>query len=436
MIFRRRLTRALTLVVVLGASLAADARQERSTIKGADLDLLAEVRHIAEALETLRGQRFDRPPIAVRAPDEMRRVAAEIRALNVLHRDRLEARGRAWADIGLGQAATPAMLMTTLAADLQGVGFDPAGHRLMVSPDRLRADEFETIDPESDQAATLLLMTGVRVDEPLISHLLMHVRQHERVGGELLDETTDRLLARSAWFEGEANLVAIRRLFSGMGLADEILTTRFDPGGVLDGQLLPPAIEQLGGVERGLVEFVYLEGFARAVETFLRGGWAALDTAIDREVVTRDLLHPDRAGQPTATFAASVAPAEGMRRLDLDSIGEQAIVVLISTLTGKDNLGMQAGDGWVGDRLERWEGPDGPSRGITLWTTAWADERALDDFVYALERALTARFGPASATEGADTANRPTARSWIGGGKSHRVERDGLRVRLVVTPRG
>ena len=41
-------------------------------IKGADLDLLGEVRRIATRVEQLRSQRFDRPPLAVRVQDAER----------------------------------------------------------------------------------------------------------------------------------------------------------------------------------------------------------------------------------------------------------------------------------------------------------------------------------------------------------------------------
>ena len=82
-------------------------------------------------------------------------------------------------------------------------------------------------------------MTGVRVDEPLTAHVLMHVRQRERLAGEYLVDSTDALLARAAWAEGEANILAIRYLFEGMRLQDDILESGIDPEQVLGGALVP-----------------------------------------------------------------------------------------------------------------------------------------------------------------------------------------------------
>ena len=49
--------------------------------------------------------------------------------------------------------------------------------------------------------------------------------------------------------------------FRGMGLEDEIVQHRLNPGSFLDGRLLPQGTETLGEVATALVEFVYLDGF-------------------------------------------------------------------------------------------------------------------------------------------------------------------------------
>jgi hypothetical protein len=399
------------------------------TVKGADLQLLSAVRTIAERIEELRGERFGRAPIAVRTPDHMREVAAEIRALNVLHRNRLEARGRAWADLGLGGPSSPGTVYITLAADLSGIGFDPEGNRLLVAPDRLTDQDFAPEEPE-DAGATVLLMTGVRVDEPLASHLLMHVRQRERSGHDTLAESTDALLARSAWAEGEANLVAIRYLFGGMGLADDVLEEEIEPADVLDGALFPDGLEELSGAEGALVRFVYEEGFASAVRTFRTGGWKGLDAAMARGKTTRDLLHPKTEPLPPAEFPApTLSQTEGLQLIDEDTLGEEAIFVLVSTLTGKDNLALQAGDGWAGDRLYRWEPTGGdPDRGVTQWKTRWTEEQGAKDFAYAIRRTLEARFPdrpPITLDDGQEIIQTAT--------QLFRLQRHGLEVHLQIS---
>lgn len=419
----------LGLCMILGAS-AAQGAEPQPRIRGADLQLLEAVREIAGQIERVRGEPFSRPPLAVRTPDAMRQVAAEIRAFNVLPRERLEARGRAWADIGLDEGGDlPRRLFVRLAADLDGVGFDPEGNRLLVAPDRLTVADFQPDDDES--GTTVLLLMGVRPDEPLIAHVLMHVRQRERAGRDVLEATTDRLLANLAWAEGEANLVAVRHLFEGMGMADEILQLPLNLEEVLDGLLLPPEISALPGAEGDLVRFVHLEGYARATEAFRSGGFAALDLAARSRRTTRDVLHPDRAPLPEAVPPSTSAPIEGRILADADTLGEQAVVVLVARGSGKDNLGLLAADGWVGDRLERWESPGDSAgkRGMTLWTTHWATETDAADFVYAYIRVLAARF-PTQTIEVEDPGRRRLEAS----GRIWTLARKGLAVELRVEP--
>jgi len=413
------------------ASTPAEESTQSLTLKGADLQLLGTVREISKRVMAIRGQKFDRPPVAVRTPDHMREVAATIRALNVLRRERLDARGRAWADLGLGAPSSPETLYIALAADLAGIGFDPEGNRLLVAPDRLTEEDFAAEPDEIDGRSTVLMETGVRVDEPLLCHLLMHVRQRERARGDSLAETTDALLARSAWGEGEANLVAIRFLFAGMGLADGVLEESLDPADVLEGVLVPTIYSQLSGSERALVSFVYDEGFATAVDVFRSGGWEALDKAIVERPTTRDLLHRDRdpiRADPCETEAPS--QAEGLTLIDRDTLGEQAIVVLVSVLTEKDNLALQAGDGWAGDSLYRWESGSGDNDGVTLWVTRWTAPEGAKDFDYAITRTLEARFPdrPAITLEGGERVIQTATHVY-------RLLRSGNEVRFQISAR-
>lgn len=342
-------------------------------------------------MEWLRGQKFERPPIAVRVPDTMREVVAEMRAYSVLPQERLAARGRAWSDLGLGHSDAPGRLLRILAADLEGIGFEPQGNRLLVSPNRLTVEDFQPREGPHDPS-TVLLMTGVRPDEPVVGHLLMHVRQRERAGRDPLEPTTDRLLAVMAWAEGEANLLAVRYLFEGMGLADEVMDLKMDPATLLGGALMPPANPELSAVETQLLGFIYDEGFIQAVNSYKAGGWKALDESMARRRTTRELLHPG-AGPPEPFPDAGLPAMDGLRRIDEDSLGEQAIVVLISTLTGKDNLGLLAADGWAADRLLRFEREgDTSGEGQTEWLTRWSSAEEAADFEYAFGRLLAARF--------------------------------------------
>jgi hypothetical protein len=288
--------------------------------------------------------------------------------------------------------------------------------------------DFEPNDSEDDPA-TVLLLTGMRRDAPLVAHLLTHVRQRERAGRDTLEETTDRLLASAAWAEGEANLVAVRYLFAGMQVTEDVMQFVRGPHEVLDGALLPPGLAGMARQERELIAFVYEQGYERAAERHRSGGWKALDEAMATRRTTRDLLHPERPPLADAAFPASPQPPrEGLALADEDSLGEQAIVVLVSTLTGKDTLGLVAGEGWVGDRLYRWEGADGKG-GVTEWATRWKTPASAADFDYAYGRALESRFpGRALSTVG------DGVRTLIAGDRLFRIERREASVRVLIRP--
>jgi len=405
-----------------------DGAAAAPAIRGADIDLLRAVRTIAGRVAEMQGAAFERPPVAVRASAELREAAAEIRALNAAPRDRLEARGRAWVDIGLGSAESPARVYRVLAADLDGVGFDPQGNRLLVDPERLTDADF---DAGASDPAAILMSTGVRPDEPLVGHVLVHVRQRERSGADWLGATTDGTLARVAWAEGEANLLAIRYLFEGLGLSDAAIESGLDPGAVLDGRLLPPGLDGLAAAERELVRFVYEDGFAAAAAAFRADGFAGVARSAGRRTTTRDLSHGDLEPLGRSSDAADPALPPGLALADEDVLGEQGIFVLVSTLTGKDNLALQAADGWIGDRLLRFEPrtAGSPDRGMTHWRTRWVDEAASADFEYALVRSLEARFpGRTFAEVGPGTRVLATPE------RVFRIEREPIEVRLVVVP--
>ncbi len=127
-----------------------------------------------------------------------------------------------------------------------------------------------------------------------------------------------------------------------------------------------------------------------------------------------------------------------MRLADVDTLGEQAIVVLVSTLTGKDSLGLLAGEGWAGDRLYRWEPDQGSGEGATEWITRWTTSgtelvrsaaQTAADFDYAFGRALEARF-PGRALE----ARGDGVRTLTTGERVYRIERSAAEVRVRVGP--
>ncbi|MDX1388168.1 MAG: hypothetical protein R3344_03210 [Acidobacteriota bacterium] len=416
-------------VVLFAATLAAGADElDETASRAGDPDLGGGVRSVAGEVGTLRGISLSVPPAAVRAPSEFRRVSADARVARVIGSERLDARGQAWEDIGLGSSASPAWLYRTLAADLAGIAFDPVETRILVDPERLTEADFAVREDEGEDAPLSLLMaTGLRPDEPLIAHVLVHVLQSEREV-DALPDTTDALLAHAAWMEGEANLVAGRFLFQAMGVDVEILETGLDISKVLDGALVSPALGTTGGVERELLSWVYLDGFDQASDRFRVGGWAAVGEAISRRRATRDVMHPDREVLEIAEIAT---PESGLppeyELADRDVVGEQAIAALISHRSGKVNLGLISADGWAGDALFRWQRPGG-GEGVTLWITRWVSEAEAADFEYGYGRALERWTGVAATAVG----DPPTDHRFVNAGRAISLAREGQEVRVRV----
>jgi hypothetical protein len=392
------------------------------------MDLLDEARHTAQRLERIRGLRFAGIPPAVRAGEAARKEAASKRVEAALPVSTLVARGRAWADLGLGGGDAPRRLLEALADDLRGIGFDAVGRRVLVDPSLLPAEDLAPKEGE-DSTSSLLLATGVRPDEPALAHVLMHALERGRTGGDPIAGTTDATLAASAWAEGEANVVAVLYLFDGLGIQSEVIERALDPGQLLGGTLVPASLDLLPGVEGLLLDFVFREGYAQAAGSYKRGGFRALDRGAAGRRTTRDVLHPDRAPLVPVQIPEPPAP-KGWVLADRDALGEEGIVVLVSSLTGKDNLGLMAGDGWAGDALFRFE-PEGLPAGrdgLTVWVSRWVSADEAAEFEYGIERSLTGRF-PGTTLESPASGER----RMVAAGRVFSLSKTGQQVTLQIS---
>ena len=384
---------------------------------------------VAGGVGRIRGVPLEFVPDLVRADEDERHAAASRRAAAVLPAERLAARGRAWSDLGLGDTGAPRRLYERLAEDLGPIAYDPSSRRVLVAPGRLAGTD-SAPDGEDDPIDSLLLAAGVRPDEPVLAHVLVHALDRSRTGRDYLSKTTDETLAAAAWVEGEANLVAILYLFDGLGVGGQVVERRLDPGSVLGGSLLPSGLDRLPGAVGALLDFVYRDGFDQASAAFASGGWGTVDRAAASRRTTRDVLHRDRPASPAASTAEAPAPLPGFVLKDSDSLGEQGIVTLVSLGTGKDNLGLMAGDGWIGDLLCRFESAeDGSSPGYTVWSIRLRGEQDAEEMEYGLRRSLESRF-PGREIE---TPSPGSSRIAIDG-RAHVLERKGSDVRLWIVP--
>ncbi|NIM00098.1 MAG: hypothetical protein GTN89_04060 [Acidobacteria bacterium] len=419
---------------------------------GPDTQLSRSVRRISERLAQVRGEAFDRDPVAIRSPEAMATVVAEARAYRAVGPQRLEARGRAWNDIGFGGPASPQLLWLALAQDLPGIDLDVDGKRVLVSPRLLTDEDYgvetdEAIyvpdgqggvhefrpdrdaaqdrsdDPADPPPGDFLLTTGVRPDEPLLAHYLIHLRQLERRGHDSVRPTTDELLAASAWAEGEANLVSLYFLFQGVGLARTVLTGPVGPGDFLEGRLIPEAVQRATPLDAMLLSFVYERGYDFAIERWRAAGWDVFHRPPPR--TTHELLSPD-APAARLDWPEAESPGEGFTLTDTDRLGQYGVESLVSVWTGRSG----AARGWAGDRLTRWE--RSPDDGVTVWETRWASAADAARFAADFARVVQRR-DPSTKTETSAEMSRRSLRSRF---RLFAVTVEERGVRIVVEPAG
>lgn len=381
------------MTVLLAAFLLAGVAVGQEAPKGADLGLLGDIRVLAQRMHKLRetAPPLDPEPLAVRATADLIRISSVIRARSRVPEEQSAARGRAWADLGFRRPEFPASALNRVAGDIAGVGLDLAGNRLLVDVDRLTDEDFFSEQP-NDPTIALLLATGVRPDEPIMIHALMHLVQYRRET-DVAVATTDALLAEAALAEGEANLVAVMYLFQAMGLQRNILAMGYTPDQALAGALMPATLAGATELDRRVLDFVFMEGFEAVSRVWQAGGWDGVDRFIGRSRATHDLIHLDRPPARTESPEPVLPDLPGKYGIkDRDSLGELGVVMLISSLTGKENLGLQAGDGWLADRLIRLEPEAGAAdpalSGATVWVSRWRSERQADEFLQLYRRGL------------------------------------------------
>jgi hypothetical protein len=370
--------------------------------------------------------------VPVRADEAARAAAATARAQRLLTPAEAAARGRAWLDLGFGTGTEPQDLIVAIERDLHGITFGESRDRLLIDPGKLLPDSGHG-DPDVDPDASILLATGVAPDEPTVGHYVTHALLDGPAPASPV--TTDALLARSALAEGSANVAALTLLFGGVGLEAEVVSGSLRPEDAMGGRLVPEGMRTASPVVANLLEFVYLDGFVQAATLARKGGFRRVLQERRTRLTTRDVIHLDRPPAPPVDIPRPTLPAElALTVSDRDSLGEQAVVSLVSLLTGKDNLGLITGDGWAGDALWRFEPAPGtptkPSEGATIWLTRWVNDGDAADFVYGLERCLQARF-PGEVLEGDRERGLLLRRS----DRVYRIERTGVQVSFrVQTP--
>ena len=309
----------------------------------------APVRVIAARVEALRDLRFDRLPRPVAVTGEQ----ARREGLEDLDRnypaERLEAQETVYKLLGLIE---PDADLRELSGSLFGEGvagyYDPMDGRLRVV----------------EGAGT-----GNRVlEEMVLAHELDHALEDQRFGLETATSTDDRMLARSALYEGSATAL----MYAYVG---EHFSTEETLGGLLGSAFqdtgdLPPFLQ-------AQIVFPYTGG-ERFVSDLLRragGRWALVDTAFEHRAPasTEQILHP------AAYFDADAPKPVRIRAGSVLGGGwERALAGTWGEFQTRELVGARdAAAGWGGDRYELWRSGDAD---VLVMRWRWDTPRDADEF--------------------------------------------------------
>jgi hypothetical protein len=342
---RRLAALALTAVAVLGATALLPARVDQ----------------VAREVEKVRGRRFERPvPASEIDARELKKVLRSkvAESFPASPEDTL----RTLVALGLIDE-TPNLLdrLVDFYASQVIAFYDPEPRRFYVvrgAEKRLpKKDQESRGDEELEGLAGLSGMAGME-EKLIFAHELTHALQDEtlRLDRRMKDlrENGDRGLALQSLLEGEATLVMVRVVLTGIPGADEDAEEMLGP-------LLSAGALERSGVPKDLPDyfveqlfFPYSEGTAYVRRIVKSRGWAGMDRLWKNPPVsTSEILHE----------GIAFAPAEGLLPQDLrrlsppgfhflyaDTLGEWTVRFLLRrSLETEDADAIAAG--WRGDRI-------------------------------------------------------------------------------------
>jgi hypothetical protein len=243
-------------------------------------------------------------------------------------------------------------------------------------------------------------------DKIVVAHEYTHALQDQHF--DLKDNTIsdptqgDAQLAQLAVIEGDATLTSQLWATDNLGLGDMLQL-------LLDGitGLDQASLEGIPLVLRRQLEFPYTEGMQFVTALHDRGGFDAVDQAIQTPPAsTEQILHPEK-------YAASEAPVDvyppdllgnlgdGWHSVYEQTLGELGIQILAvgSDQPPVDIPGLpvewphsEVAAGWGGDRLRMYESETG--QWLIAWQTAWDTQADADEFATRLAALRDTFAGP------------------------------------------
>jgi hypothetical protein len=374
-----KLLRRLAVLFVLGAL-------------GATALLPARVAQVAHEVEKVRGRRFEKAiPASEIDGAELKKVLRSkiAESFPAPPEDTL----RTLVALGLIDE-TPNLLerLVDFYASQVIAFYDPEPRRFFVVRGADKALQKESARDEEDIEEITGTADMAGMSEKLIfAHELTHALQDESLKLDRrmkeLKENGDRALALESLLEGEATLVMVRVVLTGIPGADEGAEEMLGPllsAGALERSGIPKDIPDYF-VEQ--LFFPYTEGTAFVRRVVKNKGWAGVDRLWKNPPLsTSEILHEGTTFTPVENLlpasAERLAPS-GFRSLYADTLGEWTIRYLLRRSLD-DGEADAAASGWRGDRIAffasgrtiaylwraRFDSPASAERFEAAWTKA------------------------------------------------------------------
>jgi hypothetical protein len=409
----------------------------------AGTDIVDKTRSLMDVTERLRGLSFIRD-LPVELVDEDRINEVIQRELDEQMSEEMDTQFSAmYSMLGLLPRNASIRDMYQQMVEEQAAGlYDPTDKKFYVVDvdlGSMMGTIFGEDNPLGDFASGLMegLLEGMGLDmqSAIIVHELTHALddQHFDIQSTmdyLIEASSDDMqLAYQSLVEGNATRVMNDYMYSAMGMdaSDMQGLTGTAEGNVALAEGLmeyPPLIERIMTVP-------YLKGEEFIRYLYSHGGQEAVDSAFeDPPLSMEQILNPEKYLQrdrpsfiddPDLSFALN-----GWRKEATDTLGVLLISLIFELQTGDKSFGDRAADGWDGDRITSWRGPQDE---IALaWFTTWDSGEDAQEFFDAYVGFLGSKF-PGGTWE----INRSDKAVYTGLGLAAAVEIDG---RDVVVAQG
>ena len=238
---------------------------------------------------------------------------------------------------------------------------------------------------------------GFDLSDTIIVHELTHAidDQHFDIQGKIEYlremESDDAQLAYQSLLEGSATKVMNDFQVRSVGLDPSLIgeLNKVEPA-MLEGFMdFGPFLERVI-----ITPYLYGDAFVRHV--LAEEGKDGLNRAFKNPPESMEqILHPERYTQ--RDHPSVVHEPDMLRTLPdwsreaVDTLGELLISLIVEINLGDEELGKRVGNGWDGDRITSWRGPE--SELAICWVTVWDDENEAKEFYDAAVNILDLKYG-------------------------------------------